>query len=60
MSAAVYIPEHGERVRDVDYGCIGTVTGERSGLSIAVTWDQPHPFTDDTTLSIFDDLEPAA
>lgn len=51
------LPVKGDRVRDVDRGIIGTVTGLRSGMSIAVTWDDGHPFSDNPTLALFEDLE---
>lgn len=51
-------PQTGDRVRDTYHNCTGTVTGQRSGLAIAVTWDKGHPFTANPTLAMFEDLEP--
>ena len=51
------LPRRGDRVRDKYHDCHGTVTGLRSGMSIAVTWDDGHPFTDSKTLAMFDDIE---
>lgn len=56
MSEFTY-PEFGDRVLDTHYNCKGTVTGLRSGMGISVTWDEGHPFTDNPTRALFEDIE---